>query len=92
MGLGFLQPAKSQIERPYPCNDTKTTWEVFHDTTTFHGIICPFSSFVLVLEKAIAQCWKNKHEFCINSTSHKYIVKNISNVYTMANIMQERLM
>ena len=52
------QAAKSQLKRPYPCNDTKTAWEVFHDTTTFHGIICPFSSVVFVLEKATAQSWK----------------------------------
>ena len=30
----------------------------FHDTTTFHEIICPFSSVVVVLEKATAQSWK----------------------------------
>ncbi len=51
MGLGFLQATKLYIKTQYPCNDTKTAWEVFHGTTTFHGIIFPFSSFVFVLEK-----------------------------------------
>ena len=51
IGLGFLQAAKSHIKTQYPCNDTKTAWDVFHDTSIVHGFVFRCSRFVFVLEK-----------------------------------------
>ena len=51
IGLGFLQAAKSHIKTQYPCNDTKTAWDVFHDASIVHGFVFRCSSFVFVLEK-----------------------------------------
>ena len=59
--LGFLQATKSHIKTQYSCNDTRTAWEVFYDTSTIHRFGFRCSSLVFVLKKGHnGQCLKNE--------------------------------